>query len=263
MEEAELYPIAKRDSESIVNEICKTYGVSKVATNWKCFEELLQTKYNVTIEPKSFKNIVLSKRLAGELVIGNNKAIISYNNGCFQAVARQHFTIVHEGVHYMKHRVDHKNGEHFSDILKNGAYSPEESEEELLTNQTASLIMLNDEALEQCMHSGQGCYEITNSFGMSGKAVFYRMTNYLKFNLRVSPDVASYLAGRYCYGTNAAACTFLCFFINNFESIMDWINNGYHAFVHWLEFCNSIGYKNVPSSYWYQINHLLPDSVLC
>ena len=151
MEEAELYPIAKRDSESIVNEICKTYGVSKTATNWKYFEELLQTKYSVIIEPKNFKNIVLSKRLAGELVIGDNKAIISYNNGCFQTVARQHFTIVHEGVHYMKHRVDHKNGEHFSDILKNGAYSPKESEEELLTNQTASLIMLNDGALEQCI----------------------------------------------------------------------------------------------------------------
>lgn len=262
MEESDLYPIAQENAENILSEIQATYNVKRSEIRWLDFCHLLGNKYDVIIEPKQFDNIILAQRFAGELVIGKRKSIISYNNGMFQNDGRQRFTIVHEGIHFMNHRVDHKKGEHFSEILDNKSYSPEESREELLTNQTASLIMLNDEALRTCMRSNQGCYEISRYYGMSGKAIFYRMANYLRFNLHVSSDNSLYLAGRYCYGTSEAACTFLCFFINNFRSIMEWIENGYHAFVHWLEFCNSIGYKSVPSSYWYQINHLIPDSVL-
>lgn len=263
MEEADLYPIAQENAENILSEIQATYNVKRSEIRWLDFCHLLGNKYDVIIEPKQFDNIILAQRFAGELVIGKRKSIISYNNGMFQNDGRQRFTIVHEGIHYMRHKADHMNGEHYSEILTNGSYSPEEEQEELLTNQTASIIMLNDEALERCMRNNKRCYDISSLYGMSGKAVFYRMLNYLKFNLKIVPDVASYLAGRYCYGSTEAACTFLCFFINNFDDIMEWVKNGYHAFVHWLEFCSEIGYTNVPSSYWYQINHLLPDSVLC
>lgn len=263
MEEADLYPIAQENAANIVAEIQQTYNVAKPSINWIHFASLLMNKYGVMIEAKHFNNAILAKRFAGELYIDKGGAIISYNNGSYQNIARQRFTVVHEGVHYMKHRVDRKNSQHFSEILSNSTYSPEELQEELLTNQTASIIMLNDDALKACMHTGKRSYAIADLYGMSGKAIFYRMANYLKFNLGIAPDTALYLAGRYCYGSTAAARTFLCFFINNFKNIMEWVNDGYHAFIHWLEFCNKIGYPNVPSSYWYQVNHLLPDSVLC
>ncbi len=263
MEEADLYPIAQENAANIVSEIQSTYNVGKVDVSWTYFVDLLVNKYSVDIEAKQFSNIILAKRFAGAIIIGNKKSVISYNNGVYQNNARQHFTVVHEGVHYMIHKDDHKDGEHYSEILENGSYSPEETQEELLTNQTASLVMLNDEALIDCMHNGKKCYVLADLYGMSGKAIFYRMVNYLRFNLGVASEAALYLAGRYCYGSTPAACTFLCFFINNFDDIMEWVKNGYHAFVHWLEFCSEIGYTNVPSSYWYQINHLLPDSVLC
>lgn len=262
MEEADLYPIAQENAADIVAEIQSTYNVDKTDVNWTYFVGLLKNKYNVSFDRKQFTNTTLAKRFAGAMIIGNKGSIISYNDGIYQNRARQHFTIVHEGVHYMVHKDDHKDGEHYSVILDNGVYSPEEMQDELLTNQTASLVMLNDEALTECMHTGKTCYTIANLYGMSGKAIFYRMVNYLRFNLGVASEAASYLAGRYCYGSTPAACTFLCFFINNFESIMDWVNNGYHAFIHWLSLCREMGYSNVPSSYWYQVNHLLPDSVL-
>lgn len=262
MEESELYPIAKADAENIISEIQSVYGVRRSVITWKDFSKLLQEVYGVIIEPNQFANPILSQRFAGVLKIGKSKAIISYNNGIYQAATRQHFTIVHEGVHFMNHRINHGKGQQYTDILENGSYSPEEQQEELLANQTASIIMLNDEALEDCMHTGKWCYQITESYGMSATAVFYRILNYLRFNLKLPQKKASYLASRYRYGTNPAARTFLCFFINNFENIMNWVNNGYHEFVHWLSFCNSIGYPRVPNSYWYQINHLIQDSVI-
>lgn len=263
MEEADLYPVAQENAKNIVSEIQQAYNVAQPDVNWTYFAYLLKNKYGVIFDSKQFTNPILAKRFAGAMMIGKGGSVISYNNGAYQSRARRHFTIVHEGVHYMAHKDDLKNGECYSEILENGSYSPEEMQEELLTNQTTSLVMLNDEALLECMHTGKRCYTVADLYGMSGKAIFYRMVNYLRFNLGVASEAALYLAGRYCYGSTPAACTFLCFFINNFEDIMEWVKNGYHAFVHWLEFCNDIGYTNVPSSYWYQINHLLPDSVLC
>lgn len=262
MEEEDLYPIAKRNANNIISEIQKAYTIGKPDITWKYFKKLLTDSYGVMIESKEFNNVILAKRLAGELVIGPEKALISYNKGIFQSEERQHFTIVHEGVHYMNHKVDHKNGEHYSEILKNGSYSDDELIEETVTNQTASLIMLNDSGLELCMKNRWSFGKIAGFYGMSASALFVRLNNYLHFNLGLSLENSRYLVGRYRYGSSLESRTFLCFFINNFESIKNWIGNGYHAFVHWLTFCNELGYKHVPTSYWYQIKHLLPDSVL-
>lgn len=188
--------------------------------------------------------------------------IIQYNNSVTQSEERQHFTVVHEGVHFFRHKDDpNAIGEHFADIVEHSAYSDDEKIEELITNQAASIIMLNDVALKKCMYNNWSFGKIAGFYGMSCPALFERLVNYLHFNLSIKENTAHYLVGRFRFGDTIEACEFLPILITNFDNFIELSNRTSLTGNDLDEFYKELGLGNTaPTSHWYQLQHIFPQN---
>ena len=263
MKDGFYYNCATHTADNILNEISSTYQIDLLNIRWKHFVNLLKEKYSVSIEPHVFNDPNLNARLAGVAMLGNYP-LIQFNNSIMQSEERKHFTIVHEGVHFFRHKDDpNAEGEAFTDIIENSAYSPEEQAEELITNQTASIIMLNNSALLACMQNRWSYGKITGFYGMSGSALFERLVNYLHFNLKIKSESARYLVGRFRYGDTVEACGFLPILITNFDKFVDWFDD-FPLTGNMLDelYLNlGLGFET-PASHWYQLNHIFSKTNL-
>lgn len=255
------YDQAKETAESVLREITSSYEPSITNIQWHHFITLLKEEYGVAIEPHVFKNNTLNARFAGVCELGDHP-LIQFNNSTFQNEERQHFTIVHEGVHYYRHKNDSDaEGETFSDIIQNASYPSEEQTEELITNQAASIIMLNDAALTKCMSNRWSFGKIAGFYGMSPSVLFRRFVNFLYFNLNINFEASHYLVGRFRYGDTTEARSFLPLLINYFDYFVDW----FHDFpltgdtLDELYMNLGVGFE-APTSHWYQLKHVFPNN---
>ena len=262
MDDGFFYDRAVQTANDVLTEITYAYQTDLPSIRWRHFVSLLREKYSVTIEPHIFNDPNLNARLAGIAMLGNH-SLIQFNDSTMQSEERKHFTIVHEGVHVFRHKDDpDAEGEAFTDIIENSAYSPEEQVEELITNQATSIIMLNDSALLECMKNNWGYGKIGGFYEMSASALFERLVNYLYFNLQINPVTARYLVGRYRCGDTAEARAFLPLLINHFDYIVDW----FHDFPLTGNMLNEL-YLNLgigiqaPASHWYQMRHIFPNQL--
>lgn len=257
------YDCATKTANSVLNEISSTYEIDLPNIQWKHFADLLTENYSVKIEPHKFSDYNLSTRFAGVAMLGDYP-LIQFNDSITQSEERKHFTVVHEGVHFYRHKDDpNAKGEAFTDIIENSAYSSEEQTEELITNQTASIIMLNDIALTNCMKNHWSFGKIASFYGMSSSALFERLVNYLHFNLKIKSESARYLVGRFRYGETVDACGFLPILITNFDKFVDWFDDFPLTgdMLDELYMNLGIGFE-APVSHWYQINHVFQKTTL-
>lgn len=260
MDDGCYYDYATQTAGDVLKEITSVYQTDLLDIRWRDFINLLREKYSVAIEPHIFNDPNLNARLAGVAMLGNYP-LIQFNDSTMQSEERKHFTIVHEGVHVFRHKDDpDAEGEAFTDIMENSAYSPEEQVEELITNQAASIIMLNDSALLTCMQNNWGYGKIGGFYEMSASALFERLVNYLHFNLQINSSTARYLVGRYRCGDTTEARNFLPLLISHFDYIVDW----FHDFpitgnaLDELYLNLGIGFE-APTSHWYQLRHIFPE----
>lgn len=257
MDQSVGYSASVDTASNILNEIHQVYSVPFYEITYSDFYKLLTEKYGVKIEPYIFKNLWLNRHFAGTVRMGRHP-IISYNDSLYQAEGRKHFTVCHEGSHYYRHKDDPDNeGEHYSDILENGKYSAQEKDEEAIADECASILMLNDYALEYHMRRLDNFYRVKEETGMSNKALFHRIADYLENVLQIPYSTAGFLAYKYQYGTGGYQ-TFLPFFITNFEQVNDWALDPFedHDRTSFAELYDQRGWYDLPDVHWSQIKRI-------
>lgn len=153
----------------------------------KYCEEVLGYEFHPMIVGKHSKN-----KLWANITFVDDFAIILYNKSNKNR-GRQHYSICHEISHAVLEH--HKNGTQvFAELVDTGNYSEDERIIEYEANVGASLLMLNDEALEICIEEGLTFFDICNRFQMSYKALEVRLYNFFKFNYECNDYFANRIA---------------------------------------------------------------------
>lgn len=151
------------------------------------FEELKHYHYRIYCQQVlgyEFHPIITGKyskeKLSANINFSDDIAIIVYNPNV-KSRGRINYSISHEISHaIMEH---YKNGtQTFAELVNEGNYSPEEKVIEYEANVGASLLLLNDYALKDCINSCLTFRQIAHKFEMSYQALTVRLCNYLKFN---------------------------------------------------------------------------------
>ena len=184
-----LYFRVCRKMDSFIEDVAQYYNVDvhelKHYHYVKYCEEVLGYEFHPMIVGKHSRN-----KLWANITFVDDFAIILYNKSTNNR-GRVHYSISHEISHAVLEH--HKNGTQvFAEMVDAGNYSEDERIIEYEANIGASLLMLNDKALEKCIEYDLTFFSICNKFQMSYKALEVRLYNYFKFNY----ECRDYLANR-------------------------------------------------------------------
>ena len=194
------YSSYKKIADSICSEISSQIGIPSRNVHWDNFQQLLKEKYNVIFFPNADYTGIAAKKVAGSITCDGYNTIIEYNNTYTQTTERKHYTIVHEGVHFYCDLNKGQTSKSISDSSDHTLVQPTNYAIEKRAEVTASLIMCSDFELEQNLKQGMTFSENCDFFQMSKSAMWYRIKNYLQFNLGIPQKEAKKLVDAYRYG---------------------------------------------------------------
>lgn len=252
------YKKYEQTANNILNEISDYYALPKIQIRWSDLANLLNDKYDVIITPYTLFKGKTSQIFAGSLYVDSTGAIIGYNATSQQKPSRQHFTIVHEGVHYFCD-INTTSSQSFSDLLQKQDYSKEEQKQEDNANFVASLIMCNDESLIQCLSKGYSFTKLMNEFGMSSNAMWTRIYNYLHYNLAIPHNRSKILTSAFENGDSLDRRTFLNVFIKNKQAFLRYCKDVYIFSPNDVRKMFSNIHVSFNGSYFYQLQNLIDD----
>lgn len=252
------YSSYKKIADSICSEISSQIGIPSRNVHWDNFKQLLKEKYNVIFFSNADYTGIAAKKVAGSITCDGYNTIIEYNNTYTQTTERKHYTIVHEGVHFYCDLNKGQTSKSISDSSDHTLVQPTNYAIEKRAEVTASLIMCSDFELEQNLKQGMTFSENCDFFQMSKSAMWYRIKNYLQFNLGIPQKEAKKLVDAYRYGEKKERSSFLNLLLLNWRNLKDALN---------LHYC--FGYKtknNILNSWknpfstksqYYQLNLLI------
>ncbi|MCW6665451.1 ImmA/IrrE family metallo-endopeptidase [Aerococcaceae bacterium NML191219] len=140
----------------------------------------------------------LKDYIAGMLVVRNGNVKISVNQ--YRYKVRQNFSRMHEIIHLIDDVDLSVDCQSFSSILKGEGYSEEEQRKEVKADIGASILMLNDWSLMQAILNDYSSDKIQRSFGISKGALWYRLSDFLEFEVDMTRYHAQKLASLYQIG---------------------------------------------------------------
>ena len=180
------YNRIKREIYPFIERVSKHYNKPISHIRHYHISEYCENNMNVIIKYPKFNKLMVD----GFADKVDDYFIISINDNAIRQ--RKTFTLMHEITHCLMHFKD--NSRHFSsDIERN-------TQNELEANIGASLLLINDEALDECLYKGYSFNRMLNTFGCSKNALYTRLVNYFQYNFSIYNNLAKKLVYNYSKG---------------------------------------------------------------
>ena len=148
------------------------------------YTKFCQEKLDFTFTEYNFKS-KLNDVLAGTTLKQDNIVIICVNGNMIES--RKNFTRMHEIIHGIFHGNSQSN-QNFAEYLDKKQYSKKDIWHELEADFGASLLIANDEALEECLNNKLNFNEISSVLECSKQALRIRLINYFYHTIELPYD---------------------------------------------------------------------------
>lgn len=245
-------------ASAILEEISQYLDIPIVNIRWQHFKMLLEEKYNITIHDYINFSGKVAQRVAGSLYADPNGGEMGVNTSAAQPKGRQHFTLVHEGVHFICDVRTHNFPQFFSSILAKRKYSPEEQAQENNANYIAGILMCNDKALTEALSSGNDIYDLCENFDFTQSAAWTRIFNFLKFTCNIPTKRAATIASAYRSGETVERRNFLNVLIKEFHSFSHFVNTQtFFSSPNFDKLYRKLNTKTKTASHFYQFQSLV------
>lgn len=218
----------KQIADNIRSDISGYLGIPIYQIHWRDFKNFLEKRFNVTFFPNDSYHGIVAKKISGSITCDGQNTVIEYNNTPDQIAERKHYTIVHEGVHFYCDLKKGKKDTFINDSLDKNLIQPSDYYIEKRAEVTASLIMCSNKELKANLIEGMPFSENCHFFEMSQAAMWYRIKNYLQFDLYIPKHEAKKLVDAYRYGESIERSHFLNLLLANWESFQRIIINQYY-----------------------------------
>lgn len=162
------------------------------------YTKFCQDKLDFTFTEYNFKS-KLNDVLAGTTLKQNNVVIICVNGNMIES--RKNFTRMHEIIHGVFHG-DSQSNQNFAEYLDKKQYSKKDIWHELEADFGASLLIANDEALEECLDNKLNFNEISSVLECSKQALRMRLINYFYHTIELPYDKTKKIVDDYQYFHN-------------------------------------------------------------
>lgn len=148
------------------------------------YTKFCQDKLDFNFTEYNFKS-KLNDVLAGTTLKQDNVVIICVNGNMIES--RKNFTRMHEIIHGVFHGNSQSN-QNFAEYLDKKQYSKKDIWHELEADFGASLLIANDEALEECLNNKLNFNEISSILECSKQALRIRLINYFYHTIELPYD---------------------------------------------------------------------------
>lgn len=162
------------------------------------YTKFCQEKLDFTFTEYNFKS-KLNDVLAGTTLKQDNNVIICVNGNMIES--RKNFTRMHEIIHGVFHGNSQSN-QNFAEYLDKKQYSKKDIWHELEADFGASLLIANDEALEECLDNKLNFNEISSVLECSKQALRIRLINYFYHTIELPYDKTKKIVDDYQYFHN-------------------------------------------------------------
>lgn len=162
------------------------------------YTKFCQEKLDFTFTEYNFKS-KLNDVLAGTTLKQDNIVIICVNGNMIES--RKNFTRMHEIIHGVFHGNSQSN-QNFAEYLDKKQYSKKDIWHELEADFGASLLIANDEALEECLDNKLNFNEISSVLECSKQALRIRLINYFYHTIELPYDKTKKIVDDYQYFHN-------------------------------------------------------------
>lgn len=162
------------------------------------YTKFCQDKLDFTFTEYDFKS-KLNDVLAGTTLKQDNIVIICVNGNMIES--RKNFTRMHEIIHGVFHGNSQSN-QNFAEYLDKKQYSKKDIWHELEADFGASLLIANDEALEECLDNKLNFNEISSVLECSKQALRIRLINYFYHTIELPYDKTKKIVDDYQYFHN-------------------------------------------------------------
>lgn len=193
----DLYDQATKDTYMVLNEVANYYKIEIIQLKWTHFYNYCENVLLVCYEKIHFSE-KLGKILSGSIVNLYGVKIISYNGK--MSFERRYFTICHEIIHCFLDLDKNENGRGFQDYIDKKNYDPNQDFVEYRANVGAGLMMCNNDSLSIQLYSGKNFHQLREFFYMSKAAMYYRLIEYVVYQVGVSPYEAKGVVNNYIRG---------------------------------------------------------------
>jgi len=192
----------------ILHFFCNEYsiqfiGFSSESNTYR--SKLLSDGHFVTLENVKNVDSIFTKTVDGFTVKKNSSYVIELN--CDLPISRFTFTLLHELAH-IKFHLNGKNTRLFKFNSKSGV-NASNNKFENEANYIASTLFVSDEKLKYFFTNRYSYQEILDKTGMSNKALFNRIKNWLMYTIKMYPHSALTLLWEY-RGSDPLLVEFLC-----------------------------------------------------
>ena len=184
----------------IIEKVANYYGIELKELRWKHYKDYMIDVENVDIIPYSFGD-VSRKIFSGNIIKFHHKCGISYNPTMVKG--RQNFSILHESAHYFFDMNKECKSQSFSDLITGKGYTSEDEPKEIRANIFASLALINNEALKECLKKQMSFRQICEEFEMSAAALHVRLYDFLTKIFLLNPCLARSAINQYRYNYNS------------------------------------------------------------
>lgn len=162
------------------------------------YTKFCQDKLDFTFTEYNFKS-KLNDVLAGTTLKQDNVVIICVNGNMIES--RKNFTRMHEIIHGVFHGNSQSN-QNFAEYLDKKQYSKKDIWHELEADFGASLLIANDETLEECLDNKLNFNEISSVLECSKQALRIRLINYFYHTIELPYDKTKKIVDDYQYFRN-------------------------------------------------------------
>lgn len=162
------------------------------------YTKFCQDKLDFTFTEYNFKS-KLNDVLAGTTLKQDNVVIICVNGNMIES--RKNFTRMHEIIHGVFHGNSQSN-QNFAEYLDKKQYSKKDIWHELEADFGASLLIANDEALEECLDNKLNFNEISSVLECSKQALRIRLINYFYHTIELPYNKTKKIVDDYQYFHN-------------------------------------------------------------
>lgn len=192
----------------ILHFFCNEYSIQLIgftseSNTYK--SKLLSDGHFITLENVENVDSVFTKAVDGFTVKKNSNYVIELN--CDLPISRFTFTLLHELAH-IKFHLNSKNTRLFKFNSKPGV-NASNNKFENEANYIASTLFVPDEKLKYFFTNRYSYQEILDKTGMSNKALFNRIKNWLMYTIKMAPGVVLTLLWGYRDSDNGLT-EFLC-----------------------------------------------------
>lgn len=204
--ESSTYEDLENSANIIINDVCDYYDLTKLTISVEDIYNYFISNYPIemigfTSCGKTYKSKLLSdnsyvnllcvesvdpiftKNVDGFTVKRKDKYVIELN--CDLPISRFTYTLLHELAHVRFHlfNVNDRLFKLNSQVNANAL----DSKLEIEANYIASLLFIPDEQMKEYFCHDYSYQQILNETGMSNKALFNRLKNFLRYSIQVNP----------------------------------------------------------------------------